>query len=166
MKTTNQLAQSLYQYCLEYHLVLATAESCTGGLVSSQITEIAGSSQIFDRAFVTYSNAAKKDMLNVSDFSLNKHGAVSEKVAIEMLKGALKHSNASLAVSITGIAGPSGGTTEKPVGTVCFAWGSKEEHLAETQLFSGNRTDIRNAAVKYAFECLLCFIQLHHLTEN
>ncbi len=165
MKTINQSAQSVYEYCLKHHLVLATAESCTGGLVSAEITEIAGSSHMFDRAFITYSNEAKKDMLNVSDTSLNTYGAVSETVATEMLTGALKHSNASLAVSITGIAGPGGGTIEKPVGTVCFAWGSETAQSADTQHFTGNRADVRNAAVKHAFNCLLNFIQLRYQTE-
>ena len=100
-------------------IVIATAESCTGGMISAAITDIAGSSRVLDRGFVTYSNAAKMDMLGVSADTLDTHGAVSEQVAAEMAAGALKHSNATLSVSVTGIAGP-GGSDFKPEGRVCF----------------------------------------------
>ena len=100
-------------------IVIATAESCTGGMISAAITDIAGSSQVLDRGFVTYSNAAKMDMLGVSADTLDAYGAVSEQVAAEMAAGALKHSNATLSVSVTGIAGP-GGSDFKPEGRVCF----------------------------------------------
>ena len=105
-------------------IVIATAESCTGGMISAAITDIAGSSRVLDRGFVTYSNAAKMDMLGVSADTLDTHGAVSEQVAAEMATGALKHSNATLSVSVTGIAGP-GGSDFKPEGRVCFGIATK-----------------------------------------
>ena len=105
-------------------IVIATAESCTGGMISAAITDIAGSSRVLDRGFVTYSNAAKMDMLGVSADTLDTHGAVSEQVAAEMAAGALKHSNATLSVSVTGIAGP-GGSDFKPEGRVCFGIATK-----------------------------------------
>ncbi len=152
------LAEELYQQCLENHKIVATAESCTGGLLSAFITEVAGSSAMFDRAFITYSNAAKKDMLDVSDKSLMSYGAVSETVATEMLGGALRNSKANIGISITGIAGPSGGNDEKPVGTVCFAWGSEAKQFQSTEHFQGNRQEVRLLAVKFSFEQLLLFI--------
>lgn len=158
MQNLQSLAEQLYQSCLDNQKIITTAESCTGGLVSAYITEIEGSSSIFDRAFITYSNMAKKDMLKVSENSLATHGAVSEIVALEMLSGALENSAANLGVSITGIAGPGGGSDEKPVGTVCFAWGDKVTKHKSTQLLSGNRQEVRFAAVNFAFEQLLLFI--------
>lgn len=152
------LAEELYQQCLEKHKIVTTAESCTGGLLSAHITEISGSSIMFDRAFITYSNAAKKDMLKVSNKSLVSYGAVSETVATEMLDGALKNSKANIGVSITGIAGPSGGSDEKPVGTVCFAWGSEATQYQSTEHFLGNRQEVRLCAVKFALEQLSLFI--------
>ena len=109
----------------ENNLSLVSAESCTGGWVAKQVTDLAGSSSIFDRGFVTYSNQAKQDMLGVSSDALDNYGAVSEQVVIEMVEGALKNSQADIALSISGIAGPGGGTKEKPVGTVCFGWMKK-----------------------------------------
>ncbi|MCL4163702.1 UNVERIFIED_CONTAM: hypothetical protein GTU68_050606, partial [Idotea baltica] len=102
--------------------MLALAESCTGGLASAAITDVAGSSNWFDRGFITYSNAAKESMLSVQTNTLETFGAVSVETALEMALGALANSNATIAASITGIAGPSGGSKEKPIGTVCFAW--------------------------------------------
>ena len=126
---------------------LSLAESCTGGMVASAITSVAGSSAWFDRGFVTYSNAAKIDMLSVSVTTLNKFGAVSEQTAAEMAQGALKNSNAQISGSITGIAGPDGGSTEKPVGTVCFAWTGNGISLStDTQRFHGDRQSVREQA--------------------
>lgn len=133
-------------------LMLALAESCTGGMVAEAVTSIAGSSAWFDRGFVTYSNQAKVDMLKVLPETLEKYGAVSEQVAIEMAlgclkSGAIKNSHAHIAASITGIAGPDGGSAEKPVGTVCFAWAeSNKPILATTKHFNGNREAIRQQA--------------------
>lgn len=127
--------------------MLALAESCTGGLAAAAITDIAGSSAWFDRGFVTYSNASKQEMLAVSAKTLAQHGAVSEQTAIEMAAGALKQSHAKIAGSVTGIAGPGGGTTNKPVGTVCFAWSTENGHSnSSTEHFSGNRQEIRHQA--------------------
>lgn len=137
-------------------LMLAMAESCTGGLVAEATTRIAGSSAWFDRGFVTYSNAAKIDMLGVNSKTLEKFGAVSEQTAKEMAIGALKNSAAQIAGSITGIAGPDGGTLEKPVGTVCFAWAGQNLPVsASTQIFSGNRETIRQQAAIYMMAGLI-----------
>jgi len=142
------LAKALGNTLQKNGKLLALAESCTGGLASAAITDIAGSSAWFDRGFITYSNAAKKDMLGVSAQTLEQHGAVSEETALAMATGALKHSQATIAGSITGIAGPSGGSAGKPVGTVCFAWASKDGvTITSTEHFTGNRQDIRQQAV-------------------
>jgi nicotinamide-nucleotide amidase len=123
---------------------LAVAESCTGGMVAQAVTSIAGSSAWFDRGFVTYSNLAKIEMLEVSSQTLETYGAVSEKTVIEMAAGALKNSHAHIAGSITGIAGPDGGTVEKPVGTVYFAWAeSNKPVITISKQFYGNREEIR-----------------------
>ncbi|GHU25614.1 nicotinamide-nucleotide amidohydrolase PncC [Betaproteobacteria bacterium] len=132
------------------HLKLVTAESCTGGWVSQCLTAIAGSSAWFERGFVTYSNAAKQEMLGVPEATLEAHGAVSQPVAVAMAEGALRHSRADWAVSITGIAGPDGGSDEKPVGTVCFAWAGREiGTTTETRHFSGDRQAVRAQSVAY-----------------
>ena len=136
-------------------VVIATAESCTGGMISAAITDIAGSSRVLDRGFVTYSNAAKMDMLGVSADTLGTYGAVSEQVAAEMAARALKQSNATLSVSVTGIAGP-GGSDFKPEGRVCF--GIATEQGVEThQIDFGalGRVGVRSATVAHALELLL-----------
>lgn len=126
---------------------LTLAESCTGGMVAQFVTAIAGSSAWFDRGFITYSNQAKIDMLGVSDQTLDAFGAVSEQTANEMASGALQNSLAQIAGSITGIAGPDGGTLDKPVGMVCFAWVGKSIPLsATTHQFKGSREEIRQQA--------------------
>ena len=133
----------------------ATAESCTGGLVAGAITDIAGSSGWFDRGFVTYTNEAKIDMLGVDPDALARNGAVSEATAIAMAEGALRASRADVAVAVTGIAGPAGGTSAKPVGTVCFAWARRGGlATAATRHFSGTRDDVREAAVIVALQGL------------
>lgn len=137
-------------------LMLATAESCTGGWVAQAVTSIAGSSDWFDRGFVTYSDAAKREMLGVSAATLASYGAVSEQTAREMAAGALVHSRAQAALAITGIAGPSGGSPEKPVGTVCFAWSRKDAApIAQTRLFKGGRESVRRQSVMFALQILL-----------
>lgn len=137
----------------EAGLSLVTAESCTGGWVAKRVTDIAGSSAWFDRGFVTYSNAAKTDQLGVAADLLAQHGAVSQAVAAAMAEGALAHSHADIAVAITGVAGPGGGTEEKPVGTVWFAWARRDEP-AETLLreLSGDRDNVRRFAVRVALQ--------------
>ncbi|HSH54743.1 MAG TPA: CinA family protein [Methylotenera sp.] len=130
------------------NLTLALAESCTGGMAAQTVTAIAGSSTWFDRGFVTYSNQSKQEMLNVSTKTISTYGAVSEQTATEMALGALKNSHANIAGSITGVAGPDGGTIEKPVGTVCFAWmGTHQPLQTITQHFQGDRHAIRQQAV-------------------
>lgn len=141
------LAIELGAVLKERNLTLALAESCTGGMVAQAVTSVAGSSAWFDRGFVTYSNAAKIEMLGVRAETLEKYGAVSENIASEMSQGALKHSHAQVSGSITGIAGPDGGSKEKPVGTVCFAWvGAKLPLSTSTKRFVGNREEIRQQA--------------------
>ena len=137
-------------------LMLATAESCTGGMVAATITEMAGSSGWFERGFVTYSNLSKVDMLGVSATTLAEHGAVSIATAEEMAQGALTHSKANWTLAITGIAGPGGGSPGKPVGTVCFVWCQRGAVASsETQHFSGDRAAVRQQAVAYALQGLL-----------
>jgi len=124
--------------------VLTLAESCTGGLISALITNTAGSSAWFDSGLVTYSNQAKQVLLKVRETTLTQYGAVSEQVAMEMAIGALQQGRATIAASVTGIAGPDGGTTAKPVGTVCFAWTSDDlPSVSKAYLFQGNREEIR-----------------------
>ena len=135
---------------------LACAESCTGGWVAQCITAIAGSSAWFERGFVTYSNAAKQEMLGVEAATLAAHGAVSEATAAAMAAGALRHSHADWALAITGIAGPDGGTPDKPVGTVCFGWAGRDAGVDTTTChFTGDREAIRRQSVAFALNGLL-----------
>jgi len=136
--------------------MLATAESCTGGGVAQAITEISGSSAWFERGFVTYTNIAKVEMLGVRQTTLDAHGAVSEATVREMAEGALRHSHAHIALAVSGIAGPTGGTPEKPVGTVWFAWSLHDaETHARLHHLSGNRTEVRAQAVRIALQGIL-----------
>lgn len=150
------LANQLGQLLLRHHLRCVAAESCTGGLVAAAITDIAGSSQWFDRGFVTYSNEAKQQMLGVPATMITKHGAVSEFVVQAMAEGALVESNGHLSVAISGIAGPGGGSLEKPVGTVWFAWASHSQPTqTHCKVFKGDRLAIREQAVNVALEGLI-----------
>lgn len=136
-------------------LMVATAESCTGGLIAAALTEIAGSSAVVDRGFVTYSNAAKVGMLGVPLALIEAHGAVSAPVAQAMAEGALARSDAQLAVSVTGVAGPAGGSPEKPVGTVWFGFAARNHPTATQRVqFPGDRAAIRAATVLHAFRLL------------
>ena len=136
----------------ERGLVLATAESCTGGLIAAALTAIAGSSDVVDRGFVTYSNDAKNQMIGVPMPLIEAHGAVSEPVAAAMAEGALARSRAAIAIAVTGVAGPSGGSAEKPVGLVWFGLArTGAPPIAERQVFPGDRTAIRAATVAHAF---------------
>ena len=149
------LAKDVVERASAAGIVIATAESCTGGMISAAITAIAGSSRVLDRGFVTYSNSAKMDILGISAETLDTQGAVSEQVAAEMAAGALKHSNATLSVSVTGIAGP-GGSDFKPEGRVCFGIATNDG--VETQLIDFGalgRTGVREATVAHALELLL-----------
>ncbi len=132
--------------------MMATAESCTGGLIAGAVTDIAGSSAVFDRGFVTYSNGAKQAMLSVSSVTLSSHGAVSEEVAREMAAGALAKSDANIAVSVTGIAGP-GGSEHKPEGRVCFGLATHTSVRTETVEFGAiGRANVRRATVEHALD--------------
>ncbi|UXI01767.1 nicotinamide-nucleotide amidase [Photobacterium sp. TY1-4] len=155
-----QLARELGTALNRQGWMATTAESCTGGGVSMAITEIAGSSAWFDRAFVTYSNEAKQQMLGVTEATLAEHGAVSEPVAAQMATGALVYSAAAISVSVSGIAGPGGGSALKPVGTVCFAWADQTGWLVtETCHFTGDRRAVRTQAVERALTGLLQRLQ-------
>ncbi len=135
----------------EQGLVLATAESCTGGWIAKCVTDMAGSSAWLDRGFVTYSNAAKRDMLGVDPDTLDRHGAVSEATVVEMALGALANSLADVAVAVSGIAGPGGGTRDKPVGTVYLAWAFKgREPILRRACFEGDRESVRRQTVQMA----------------
>jgi nicotinamide-nucleotide amidase len=135
--------------------MLVTAESCTGGWVAQAVTAIAGSSDWFDRGFVTYSNEAKQEMLGVRAETLTRYGAVSEETAREMAQGALSRSRATLALAVTGVAGPAAGSREKPVGMVCFAWARKQGARVATMRFSGDRESVRRQSVIHALEGVL-----------
>ena len=148
----DDLARQLLETCRTKGLVLATAESCTGGLISAALTEISGSSDVFDRGFITYSYAAKMDMLNVTKTSLAKFGAVSEPVAAEMVRGAINASNATVAIAVTGVAGP-GSSEAKPEGMVCFGFAGPFGESIETQQFGAiGRAVVRHATVQHALK--------------
>ena len=150
-----ELANQVGQALKARNLMLTTAESCTGGWVSEVITAIPGSSEWFDRAYVTYSNRAKQEMLGVSPQTLTNFGAVSEEAAREMAVGAAKEAKVGVSLAITGIAGPAGALPHKPVGMVCFAWFIQDRLVCQTQNFSGNRYEIRRQSVIYSLQGLL-----------
>jgi nicotinamide-nucleotide amidase len=151
-----QLAARIGKRLKASRAMLVTAESCTGGWVAQAVTAVAGSSDWFERGFVTYSNDAKRELLGVRADTLARHGAVSEETAREMASGALRQSKGSLSVAVTGIAGPGGGTAAKPVGTVCFAWERKNgPRHTETRRFAGNRESVRKQSVIHALKGVL-----------
>ena len=150
-----QLTMQVADKLLGLGWLLSTAESCTGGWVAKCCTDIAGSSAWFDRGFVTYSNQAKQNMLNVNAETLAQSGAVSEQTVIEMAQGALINSNANISVSISGIAGPDGGSDEKPVGTVWLAWATEKSAKSELHHFSGDRDAVRRQAVATALKGII-----------
>ena len=139
-------------------LMLATAESCTGGMIAAACTDLAGSSAWFERGFVSYSNAAKTQLLGVPADCIASHGAVSEPVARAMAQGALTHSAAQVAVAVTGVAGPGGGSPDKPVGTVWIAWAMADQVRAERMQFSGDRAAVRQATVEHALRGLVTLL--------
>ena len=154
--TLENLAETIGGRLKKQALMVSVAESCTGGWIAKVITDIPGSSQWFDRGFVTYTNQAKQEMLGVQAETLQAFGAVSEQTVQEMADGVLAHSAAQFALAVSGVAGPGGGTKEKPVGMVCFAWsGPSLSTFAKTQYFTGDREQIRRAAVEYALSGLL-----------
>ena len=144
---------TLAEHLTQRGWMLATAESCTGGWIAKICTDVAGSSTWFDRGFITYSNEAKQDMLGVCAENLAQFGAVSEAVVAEMAAGALRHSRAHIALAVSGIAGPGGGSPEKPVGTVCFGWAVRGgEATTTTCHFAGDREAVRWQSVVYALQ--------------
>ena len=147
-----ELAKALGQKLKRAGAMLVTAESCTGGWVAQAVTSVAGSSEWFERGFVTYSNDAKQELLGVKPSTLKNHGAVSEQTAIEMAQGALARSKGTLALAVTGVAGPGGGSREKPVGMVCFAWADEHTARTETRRFDGDRESVRRQSVIHALE--------------
>lgn len=150
------LAARLGAALLARGVKLATAESCTGGWVAQCVTSVAGSSDWYDRGFVTYSNASKEELLGVRSATLAAHGAVSEEAAREMAAGALARSHAGVAVAVTGVAGPAGGTAAKPVGMVCFAWAERgTAPRSATRSFQGDRESVRRQSVAAALEGVL-----------
>ena len=154
------LAREVGRTLKQHGLMLATAESCTGGGAAQLVTSVAGSSGWFDRGFVTYTNVSKREMLGVKTATLSRFGAVSEQTAREMAGGAIVHSHAQVAFAITGIAGPSGGTPEKPVGTVCFAWaGKKRATKSVKHHFTGDREAVRRQSIAVALQELLEFLR-------
>jgi nicotinamide-nucleotide amidase len=158
-----QLSQEVGQRLLANGLMLATAESCTGGWVAEVVTQTSGSSQWFDRGFVTYTNEAKQEMLGVPSDILQRHGAVSEQTVQAMAEGALKHSRAQVSLAISGVAGPTGGSAEKPVGMVCFAWaGANFSTQTATEYFQGDRTAVRRQSVQFALSHLVEIIPAPH----
>lgn len=154
------LAEEVIKLYAAQGLMIATAESCTGGLIAGTLTDIAGSSAVVDRGFVTYSNEAKMDMLGVLESTLNSHGAVSEETAREMVQGALGNSDADVTVAVTGIAGPGGGTEDKPVGLVYLAIATDDKLNVHKLLLkeSNSRSEIREATVKQALLELLSIV--------
>ena len=159
---TTQQAEQLAELFLKSSTKLVTAESCTGGGLAEILTRIPGSSAWFERGFVTYSNDAKMELLNVNLKTLELYGAVSEETAKEMVVGAVNNSHAQIGVSITGIAGPDGGTEEKPIGTVCFAWYLTENNIKTTRIiFEGDRQSIREQSCLLALQGLLDGMQAY-----
>ena len=149
-QTSRVLAAVVADFLIKNGWSLATAESCTGGMIAVACTDLAGSSSWFERGFVTYSNAAKADMLGVDAALIAQYGAVSEPVARAMAEGAITHSKAQVSVAVTGVAGPGGGSADKPVGTVWFGWSVAGVVTSEHMLFEGDRAAVRAAAARHA----------------
>lgn len=155
MPTTTELVEQLAAALKARGQCMATAESCTGGLIAGACTDVSGSSDWFERGFVTYSNAAKCEMLGVPAALIEAHGAVSEAVARAMAAGAVVNAHAHWSVAVTGVAGPTGGSAEKPVGTVWFGWATPMGVFTERQHFAGDRASVRQATVAHALAGLL-----------
>jgi nicotinamide-nucleotide amidase len=152
----HSLVEELSLLLLDKNMRLVTAESCTGGMIAAAMTDRAGSSALFDRGFVTYSNESKMEELGVSAATIETHGAVSERTALEMARGALEHSHADIALSVTGIAGPGGGSAEKPVGLVYIGIAKRNrDPISVRTIFDGNRAEIRQQTVIKALTLLI-----------
>jgi len=164
--TLYRLAEKVGAALKSRRLMLATAESCTGGWIAEAVTMVPGSSEWFERGFVTYTYISKREMLGVKEATLDNHGAVSEEVVRQMVEGALARSHAQVAVAVSGVAGPSGGTPDKPVGTMCFAWGMKDGNpRSETKRLPGDREAVRRASVEHALKGVLALLERPaHLT--
>ncbi len=169
---TSQLVQQLADALLHHGWMLATAESCTGGMIAARCTDLSGSSQWLERGFVSYSNEAKHEMLGVDPALIAQHGAVSAEVAQAMALGALRHSKAQVSLAVTGVAGPTGGSQDKPVGTVWFAWALPSDSgptlgadtawvKTECVHFKGDRAAVREATLQHAMRTLLHWLQQH-----
>jgi nicotinamide-nucleotide amidase len=158
MDDLTQLSVKVGALLTEKNLLLATAESCTGGGVAQAVTEISGSSGWFECGFITYSNSSKSELLNISPALIAQHGSVSEEIAAAMAEGALANCEAHVALSTTGIAGPLGAVPGKPVGTICFAWSMNGKTHTERLLFSGDRISVREQSVVHALKGLLHFL--------
>ena len=156
---TVDLTKTLAEILLSRNWTVSLAESCTGGLVCAALTELAGSSEWFERGYITYSNEAKTECLDVPVELIEFHGAVSEPVAKAMAEGARINSGSNVAISITGVAGPSGGSVEKPVGTVCFGWATENQTLTKTMHFEGDRQLIRKQATEFALAELIALLR-------
>ena len=158
-KQTLKLSVKIGSLLKSKHLKLVTAESCTGGLIAAAITDVAGSSSYFEHGFISYSNESKQKMLGVKDATIKKYGAVSAEVTCEMAIGALRRSKAQVSIAVSGIAGPSGGSRKKPVGTVCFCFASKfSQPLNKEMKFKGSRGQVRLCATRFDLEQLVFYL--------
>ena len=161
--TPYELAQRISFLLSQKKLKLATVESCTGGSLAKLVTDVPGASEWFDCGFITYSNESKIRSVNVPEELIAQNGAVSQKVALAMAKGGLDVTDADIVISTTGIAGPNGGSLDKPVGTVCFGFATKESYFStDKQLFDGDRSKIREKSVIYSLECLCNYLETGH----
>lgn len=160
MTLLREITQQLAKQLQAKNKSVVTAESCTGGGVSYAFTELAGSSAWFERGFVTYSNEAKIKSIGVPADIIERYGAVSKQTVQAMVVGALEHSLADVAIAVSGIAGPAGGSKDKPVGTVWFAWGSKEQQQASMRIFNGDRHQVREQAIEFAIQGLSDWLKL------
>jgi nicotinamide-nucleotide amidase len=156
--TVSDLVAQLATLLMRHKWLFATAESCTGGMIAAACTDLAGSSTWFERGFVSYSNAAKNELLGVPESLIEQHGAVSEAVARAMAQGALTHSHAQVAVAVTGVAGPTGGSAAKPVGTVWFGFATPAGVVSEIRRFDGDRAAVRTATVDHALRRLIALL--------
>ncbi len=159
MQLTTPLCEKISLLLQSKKWMLATAESCTGGLIAAACTELAGSSLWFERGFVTYSNASKSELLSIPKHVIDLNGAVSETVVRAMAAGALANSNAQVSLSVTGIAGPGGGTADKPVGTVWFGWCVQGKTYVECLQITGDRTQVRESTAMHSLSRLATFLQ-------
>lgn len=165
-KKLSLIVEQLAELLIKHNKQLSVAESCTGGWVAKELTDLSGSSAWFERGFVTYSNQAKHEMLGVMESTLDTYGAVSEETVIEMAIGALKNSHADFSLSISGIAGPTGGSSEKPVGLVWFSWAAQEDKkhktlATEKKIFTGDRNSVRQQAVEYVLKKINSLLEKH-----